>query len=325
MAIPVLKLNLAPPPTLWRQRHIAIGWAALIAGIMAFSGAVMATIVDYSQAAAAGQNVAALTSRRQAVSRKQASIRTELESIDVEKELPRWRLAERILSERGFPWSRLTAELERSLVQDVRIKNVQRTRDSAQHVQLKIKAEAHNRPAEDAFLESLRKNTFFAQTILEREAEIQGGLEFDLTLPVSDSPSPYTPLPKYGPASKKGPQSAAAPLKPVATQAPIKPNPAPLKPAANPAPPRPVVSPRPAPPMIARPTSAQPGPTNKAPIFNPGGNPAQQPRPISPGGNPMPYRPGMPPVRRQPPAPSDSQPPPSDSQPPPSDAQGGER
>ena len=46
-----------------------------------------------------------------------------LRSVDVAKELPRWRLAERIYTERSLPWSRLTAELERSLVQDVRIKS----------------------------------------------------------------------------------------------------------------------------------------------------------------------------------------------------------
>jgi len=269
MALPVLKLNLAPPPTLWRQYHVLIAWTVLLAGALSLGGALLATALAYRQASIAGHTVADLTTRRQNAAKKQTAIQLQLEAIDVEKELPRWRLAERILAERGLPWSRLAVELERSMVQDVRIKSIQRTRNSSQKVELKIKGEARNRTAEDAFLESLHKNPFFAQVILERESESQsGGLEFECVLPAVSLPAPYESLPKFGPA-RASTQTSAPP--PSVQQKPV---PQRMTPPVNRS--APVAAP---PPMVTRPTPMQPHP----------GTPPNSPT----------YRPNMPPIHRQ--------------------------
>ena len=129
----------------------------------------------------------------------------ELRNVDVGRELPHWRLAERILTERGLPWSRLTAELERGLVPGVRLRSLQRTRGADRKVQVKIKGEARTREAEAAFVDALRQQGFFEQVLLEREAERPGGgVLFDYTLAAPDVPPPYAPLPKYGPQAEGG-------------------------------------------------------------------------------------------------------------------------
>ena len=174
----------------------------------------------------------------------QRSIQERLQAVDVEKELPVWRLAERILGERAHPWSRLTAELERSLVQDVRLRSLQRARDAAQQVELRIRGEARSRAAEEAFVQSLQKNACFSQVVLEREAERQGGgVEFEYTLSLSAAPPAYAPLPKYG--ARKA-ETAAVQAAPART------------PSAIAAPPQPPASaPRPVQPRI--PLPGQPG------------------------------------------------------------------
>jgi len=200
MAVPVLKLNLAPPPTLWRQHHLALGWACLVAGSLALAVAGIISTLAYRDAVQAGKDVVLSTEEARSVVLKQREIQDRLQSVDVEKELPVWRLAERILGERSFPWSRLTAELERSMVQDVRLKSIQRTRDASRSTDLKIRGEAKTRAAEEAFVGALQKNAFFAQVILERESDRQGGgVEFEYTLPVSATPPPYRPLQKQSP------------------------------------------------------------------------------------------------------------------------------
>jgi hypothetical protein len=203
----------------------------------------------------------------------------ELRDIDVAKELPRWRLAERIFTERSLPWSRLTAELERNLAQDVRLKSVQRTRGSDLRVQLKLKGEAKSRAAESAFVEALQKNPFFEQVVLEREGERQGGgVDFDCTLAAVSLPPPYVPLPKYGPATK-----VAAVAKPMAQPGRGKGTEVPVRPA-------PVPSSRPTP-MGGAPAMGMPGP----------GGPGQMPQQLNPMGSPFqPREPGVPAQARPP-------------------------
>jgi hypothetical protein len=283
MPVPSLKLNLVPPPAPWRQYHQAISWTVLSCGVLALLGVLAATGIAYRHAATAGRKAAAFDARSTAAARKQAAIEAQMQSIDVEKELPRWRLAERILAERSAPWSRLTAELERSLVQDVRIKNIQRTRDNAQKVLLKIKAEARSRAAEDALLESLRKNAFFAGAVLEREAEGQGGgLDFDFILPISPAPVPYAPLPKFGPSHTKD----AAPSNPkiakggvsTVTKPVLRPAPSPIRPAAAPSLTPPASRPNLAPPRASAPVSTSapnPAGSNRPPRFRPVPRPDQ--------------------------------------------------
>ena len=216
MAIPVLKLNLAPPPTLWRRQHTVLSWSALGLGILSLTLVGGLTWRAYHQANRMGREAFLLSRQTQESIARQGTIQSQLNSINVQKELPRWRLAERILVERSSPWSRLTAELERSLVQDVRVRGLQRSRGSDQQVVVKLKGEARTREAEAAFVDSVQKNAFFSQIILERESERQGGgVEFEFTLPLAATPPVYEPLPKFGPA-----RSTQA-LKPEAVSAPV--------------------------------------------------------------------------------------------------------
>lgn len=238
MAVPVLKLNLAPPPTLWRQHHQVLGWICLFAGSLALIAVAALSLLAYREASQAGKDVVLSTEEAKAIIRKQLVIQDRLRSVDVEKELPVWRLAERILSERSLPWSRVTAELERSMVQDVRLKSIQRIRNTAQSVELKIRGEARSRAAEEAFVTELQKNPFFTQVILEREADRQGGgVEFEYTLPVSATPPAYEPLPKYGPVRTLSfqpltPRPSAQGSNPAAVPA-AKPMPVPTLPVAE--------------------------------------------------------------------------------------------
>ncbi|MFN8012503.1 MAG: hypothetical protein U0P81_14125 [Holophagaceae bacterium] len=227
MAIPVLKLNLVPEPSLWRQNHEALGWGALGLGALLLAGTSAYAGWKYVSASREAKRKVQITAEARKVAREQETLVARLKAVDVSAEMPRWRLAERILSERSLPWSRLTAELERSLVQDVRVKSIQRTRGSDQGVQLALKGEARSRDAEVKFIERLQGNGVFAQVLLEREAERQGGgLDFEVKLPASSTPRPYEPLPE--PEYARG--AAPAPVAPPAPAA----RPVPAKGAAPP-------------------------------------------------------------------------------------------
>jgi hypothetical protein len=282
MAVPVLKLNLAPPSNLWRTNHVLLSWAALGVGVLVLAGALGLTALSYRQAATSSKRVARYTADARLAAADQSRIMDQLRSVDVTKELPRWRLAERIITERSLPWSRLTAELERSLVTDVRLRAVQRTRGTDRKVQLKLKGEARSRAAEAEFVESLQKNAFFEQIILERESERQGGgVDFDYTLSASSTPPAYQPLPKYGPKPKPG--AAAVPAKGA---------PAPARPAA-PGPARPGLAvPPPGRPAPVAPAMPAPEPDEDATPIIRGRNPLLQRRGPAAASAPTPKRPG---------------------------------
>ena len=256
MPVPVLNLDLAPPQTLWRQHHRMVGWSLLAAGGLALAATSAISVLAYREARMAGRDAALKTSEARALISKQQAILEQLRGIDVEKELPAWRLAERILGERSLPWSRLTVELERSLVQDVRLKSIQRTRNAAQVVELKLRGEAKSRAAEEAFVASLQANPVFTQVVLEREADRQGGgVEFDYTLSVTPTPPPCQPLPLYGPP--RPPQGVPAPPAPTPAQ------PVPAKaPPVPPQAPEPPAGPRLVP---ARPPVLRNGPVGTGP------------------------------------------------------------
>jgi hypothetical protein len=192
MAVPVLDLNLAPRPSLWRQRHLALGWSALGVGMLTLVGAVGFTWRAYHQANRAGRAAVSLTEEAKRAGRQEQQLQASLQEMDVTREQSRWKLAERILQERSLPWSRLTTELEQCMVPDMRLKALQRARSTTQQVVMKLKGEARTRQAEAGFVEALRADPVFAQVILEREAErTGGGWDFEISLPTAAVPPPF--------------------------------------------------------------------------------------------------------------------------------------
>lgn len=236
MAVPTLGLNLAPHPSLWRQQHKALGWAALAAGSLFLLGALGLTWRAYDQARRAGRDAVSLTEEARRAALREREIQAALQDIDATKEQARWKLAERILQERSLPWSRLTTELERCMVPDMRLKSIQRVRGAEQQVVMKLKGEARTAAAESAFIAALGKAPVFDQVILEREAERPGGgWDFDMTLPVAATPPPFKQDPPAAPGKKAPAPAASAP------------------PAA---PPRPAAVPPPVPAVPTRPPAA---------------------------------------------------------------------
>ena len=196
MAHPPLRLDLAPPTTLWRLNHRVLSLAALGAGGGFLALALALTWQAYRQAEAEGRRTGALAEETSRAAARQREVLAELRNVDVAKELPRWRLAEKIITERSLPWSRLAAELERSLVDDVRLKSIQRTRSADHRVQLKLKGEARSRKAEARFVGELQRNACFEAVLLEREAELEEGIAFECTLVAGAVPPPFVPLPR---------------------------------------------------------------------------------------------------------------------------------
>lgn len=295
MAIPVLHLNLVPPPTLWRQNHAPLGLAALLLGATALALAGGLSLQKYLQASREGRRIVSISAEAQRVAQEQTRLVDSLRQIDTAERLPRYRLAERIFLERALPWSRLTAEMERNLVQDVRLKSFQRIRSSDGNVTLKLRGEAKSRKAEAQFIEALQGNGTFLQVSLEREAErAGGGIDFDLALPVLPMPPAFEPIP-VPPAQKV--DQFGKPLLPGAKvlralSGPAAAPPAPLKPATAPP-----TKPKPAAPAPVNETAApgnqgnSPAPMNQRPVIErgPAFNRERVPRPgtqdMPPSGN----------------------------------------
>lgn len=213
MGVPSIKLNLVPEPSLWRERHLPLGWTALAFGAAVFLGLSSYTAWSYLRANQAGKAAVSADAQTRQAAGQESQLLSQLQQIDVDQELPRWRLAERILSERAAPWSRLTAELEQSLVDGARVKDMERARGADQTLLLKVKAEARSREAEAGFIENLRKDPVFTQVTLEREAQQPGGgWEFDLSLPVTPLPPPFVPVGAIK-AVKEDHAQRAAPVK----------------------------------------------------------------------------------------------------------------
>lgn len=250
MAVPLLPLNLAPRPGLWRRRHHLLGWAALGLGTLVLLGTLAFTWRAYYQANRAGREAVSLTEETRRAARQEQLIKASLQDMDATREQARWKLAERILQERSLPWSRLTAELEQCMVPDMRLKALQRVRSSGQQVVMKIKGEARTRPAEAAFVDALRAAPVFAQVVLERESErTGGGWDFEISLPATAIPPPFRVK-----AMKPVP-SAALPAR-AAVQAP----PAPTRPQGPPAPSRPQGFPEPSRIQVPAPVASPPPP-----------------------------------------------------------------
>jgi len=211
MALPVLRLDLAPPSNLWRRNHGPLGLAALGAGAAGLALALALVWRAQAQAQAEGRRTAALGGQAAGAADLHRQVAAELRAVDVARELPRWRLAEKLLTERSLPWSRLTAELERGLVDGVRLRSIQRTRSADLKVQLKLKGEALTRAAEAGFVRALQKNPFFEAVLLDREGAWNGaGVAFECTLAASMAPPPFAPLPRRG-GERPVPRAGVAP------------------------------------------------------------------------------------------------------------------
>lgn len=251
MAVPVLQLNLAPRPSLWRQRHGLLGWIALGVGTAFLAGTIGFTWRAYHQASKAGREAVSFTEEARRAARREKELQTSLQDMDATREQSRWKLAERILQERSLPWSRLAAELEQCMVPDMRLKGFQRVRSNAQQVVLKLKGEARTREAEAAFVEALRGAPVFEQVVLEREAErTGGGWDFELSLPATPVPPPFH-------LKVMKPAAALTVAAPVAVAMPSGKAQGPRPPTSRP----PVPSARPVAPAV----NAPPGPNAPAP------------------------------------------------------------
>ncbi|HJV21459.1 MAG TPA: PilN domain-containing protein [Holophagaceae bacterium] len=215
MSLPRLELNLAPRPTLWRQRHLQLGWGILALGVGVFLVVGALTAKAYWEARRAGREAYMLNEEARKAAKREQQLLAQLAAFDVAKETPRWRNAERILQERALPLSRLLAEVEQCMPDGVRMKGIQRSR-GRDRVQVKLKAEAKSREAEVAFIEALQKAAVFPQVGLERESERQGsGWDFELTLTATGTPEPFKARPN--PVVKTA--SEPSPLKPTAAKA----------------------------------------------------------------------------------------------------------
>lgn len=235
MAVPVLNLNLAPRPGLWRQYHQTFGWLALAFGSLFLLGSLGFTWRAYHQAGRAGREAVSLTEQARRAASQEQQLENSLQSMDATKEQSRWKLAERILLERSLPWSRITAELEQCMVPDMRLKGFQRARTTGQQVVMKLKGEARTREAEALFVEALRSAPVFAQVVLERESERQGGgWDFEVSLPVASIPPAFHAKPVTQRAVAASNPAPVAPPKLASSPVPATP----LKPAPAPAPER---------------------------------------------------------------------------------------
>ena len=251
MSVPVLSLNLAPRPSLWRQRHQVLGWSALGCGLLVLVGSIGFTWRAYHQASRAGRDAVSYTEETRRAARQEQQLQASLQDMDAGREQSRWKLAEHILQERSLPWSRLTTELEQCMVPDMRLKAIQRARSNTQQVVMKLKGEARTREAEAAFVEALRSAPVFAQVVLEREAErTGGGWDFELSLPAATIPPPFKAK-----AIIQGPAKAAS-----------APAPAPIKALPKPPPPSPT----------HREPQAQPGPPQYHPVVPPPEEPVRR-------------------------------------------------
>ncbi len=228
MALQRLDLNLVPEPSLWERHHLRLGWTSLALGLAVLLGALGTSGWTYWQAHKAGQIAVRTTEQARRTAQEQQQLEAILADVDVGRELPRWRTAERVLQERALPWSRLISELEMDLPDGMRLRSIQRLRGK-EGVTMKLKGEARTREAEETFIDALRANPTYATLSLERENERNGGgVELEMSLMAAAVPPKFAlrPQPKIKVKPKQVPEAptkvAAAPPVP-ATARPVAP------------------------------------------------------------------------------------------------------
>ena len=177
MAVPAIKINLIMPKPIWRTHHILISWFTLVLGCLILVSVAILMFRLNAKASLFEKKIKNATSTFSDVDwmENQIGDTLELRELDVTKELPIWQLAERIYFERYVTWSRITEEIERSLVPGVRITSIRRSSFSGNAIKIEIVGEALSRMTEATFMGLLKKNRFFNQVIIEKESERQGG------------------------------------------------------------------------------------------------------------------------------------------------------
>lgn len=185
MAIPIIKINLAPPNTLWRKHNVLISWLVLVFGGLILSGAFLIAFKASQEARSLKKQAADIAVQDTALTIARVNTISELQDINVAKELKLWQLAERIYAERSLPWSRLEDALEHSLVDDVRLKSVKRNAFSDKKIKIELNGEARSRDSEAAFMEALKSNPLFKQITIEKENNLtEEGIKFTYMLDV---------------------------------------------------------------------------------------------------------------------------------------------
>jgi hypothetical protein len=177
VAIPIIKLNLVPQKNFWQTYHVFISWLVLVLGGLILVWSMVLTLRVFFFFFRSEKQLYKFSSRSTSPDVADVSSIAELKMLDVAKALPMWQLAERSYAERIATWSRITEELERSCVQNVRITSIVRNSfSSSKGIKVRIVGEALSRNAEVAFIESLKKNIFFEQILLENESERPEGV-----------------------------------------------------------------------------------------------------------------------------------------------------
>lgn len=184
MAIPTIKLNLVPQKPFLQTYHLFIGWFALAIGVLTLVWSIMLTVKTYRKTIKYERQIGRLSSGSISADAIDAGNIADLQNLDIPKELPKWQLAERVGAERNAPWSRIIEEIE-CIVPNVHINSILRNSFSGKGIKIEVTGEASSRKAEVAFMESLEKNNFFKQIVLEKESESQeGGVLFAINITI---------------------------------------------------------------------------------------------------------------------------------------------
>ncbi len=189
-----IEINFITPEVWWNPKRSK--WGRYIS----LSGVFLLTLVAVIMLGMAARifSVSYVTSRNteqiQLSLDRMKEIQKQLSSFDLDRETPRWKLAEKLLQEKTIPWSRLLYEIEVALPDGVRLRDIQKTRGVDQQVVLKFHGESTTEEGKVKFIQQLGSSPIFKELILERENQgSQGGWEFEMTLPVKNVIPPVAP------------------------------------------------------------------------------------------------------------------------------------
>ncbi|MFM8234115.1 MAG: PilN domain-containing protein [Holophagaceae bacterium] len=182
-----IEINFLNPTVWWNPKRIKWGryvWLSGVALVFLVSLVVLFLLIKiFYISYATSQNTQHI---KESLSHMK-QVQSQLSQFDLERETPKWKLAEKLLQEKSIPWSRLLYELEVALPDGVRLRNIQKTRGADQQVVLKFQGESTTEEGKVKFIQQLGSSSIFKELILERENQgSQGGWEFEMTLPVKN-------------------------------------------------------------------------------------------------------------------------------------------